>query len=170
MPEKRDLLPLWRQCIREVFETAEKNNSDYVDIIALELQKMGKPKFPEERFDVMPSICNAMRSVKAHGDEVIRDTKSHNSSTYTIRYKLPGFSSIQKEDIVINTFHVNQEGSVTTDKSENYLLRLFIIFVDRIRKLTNKMKKNDELDHAYTINDIQRYFVYDIGRIEETRT
>ena len=148
LKEKRELKPLWVQCIGELFYEAEQNEKAFIDISASQIRNRGCLKFPYEDFDSSPSICNAMRSVEAFGDEVIRDTKSHNSSTYTIRYKLPRFSPIPKEDIIIKTFQVNQT-SVTDDKSEAYLLRLLNVFDNR----DYQKKCIDECEKSYRFGD-----------------
>jgi len=44
MSEKRNLKPLWLQCLREKFEEEQINNKPYVIITSLDLQKMGKHK------------------------------------------------------------------------------------------------------------------------------
>jgi hypothetical protein len=40
------------------------------------------------------------------------------------------------------------------------------IIADRVRKLTKDMKEKGNLEYAYTLTDIKRYFTYDIARIE----
>ena len=102
MSEKRNLKPLWLQCLREFFEEAQNNYKSEVILTALKLQKKGMQKFPGVDFNSFPSICNAMRSIDVFEndrDVVINDTDSHNSSTYTIKYKLPRKKIIEKTDI-----------------------------------------------------------------------
>lgn len=67
--------------IERAIAKAKEEGKEYVDIVSNDLQRAIGLK------NRLPLCCNAMRKVaKNYKIEVIRDTPSHNSSTYTIRY------------------------------------------------------------------------------------
>ena len=69
--------------IEKAIEVAKVEGKPYIDIVSLDIQHIVGGR------DRSPSCCNAMRKVaKKYKTEVIKDTASHNSSTYTIRYFL----------------------------------------------------------------------------------
>ena len=59
-----------------------ENNDEYVDIVALQVEHGIGTKMRS------PVVCNAMRKDYGYESEVIRDTPTHMSTTYTIRYYL----------------------------------------------------------------------------------
>jgi len=76
-----ELKPIWLQCLKELFEEAEKNNQTEKVIRSSDLQSRARI------LDRFPSICNAMKSILENGrDEVVGGV--YNSSTYTIKYNL----------------------------------------------------------------------------------
>lgn len=69
--------------IEKAIEVAKVEGKPFIDIVSLDVQHFVGGR------DRSPSCCNAMRKVaKKYKHEVIKDTASHNSSTYTIRYFL----------------------------------------------------------------------------------
>lgn len=67
--------------IERAIVKAKEAGKEYVDIVSNDLQHAIGLK------NRIPLCCNAMRKVaEKYRTEVIRDTPSHNSSTYTIRY------------------------------------------------------------------------------------
>jgi endonuclease III len=104
--ERQNLKPLWIKYLNELFEKAGKEDAQEIDVSALTLQKMAKKECPGADFNRFPSICNAMRSIKeSDRDEEIRGVS--NSSTYTIRYKLPRLFSAKENITNYNLIHHN---------------------------------------------------------------
>ena len=69
--------------IENAIRKARQEGKEYVDVISNDLQHAVGLK------NRIPLCCNAMRKVaEQYRTEVIKDTPSHNSSTYTIRYYL----------------------------------------------------------------------------------
>ena len=66
--------------IKYKIETAKENNEEYVDIVALEVEHAIGTKMRS------PLVCSAMRKDYGCEREVLVDTASHNSTTYTVRY------------------------------------------------------------------------------------
>jgi hypothetical protein len=118
--------------LREFFEEAEHHGEKEVDISALDIQHQGQSKNIPNLNNRIPSITNAMRSVKEYNDKVIQDTPSHNSSTYKIKYKLPRKNPIKKEKImVLEVIPSNSNKRQKNDKSEKYFKCLLGIFNDQ---------------------------------------
>ena len=132
--EKRQLKYMWEQCLKELFEEAEKDRKIEVIFSALNLQHRAEVQFSDNFKNCIPSICNAMRSAREDNDEVIKDTKSHNSSTYTIKYILPRKNSENRN----------------TDLSEKYFQAFESIFnkSDYQRKCIKKCEEKYRIDEA----------------------
>lgn len=68
--------------ITRLKENAKDEGRLYLDLVCLDIHRA---------FDFKnrhPLVCSAMRKVMGEKDRVLRDTKSHSSSTYTVRYYL----------------------------------------------------------------------------------
>lgn len=104
--EKMELKSVWLQCLNESFEEAEKNNQPEKVVRASDLQSRAKIS---NRF---PSICNAMKSIFENERDEERGV--YNSSTYTIKYKLP-----RLKPIVVNNSAKKSELARSVDKSDN---------------------------------------------------
>lgn len=63
-------------------EKAKKMGLQSIDITANEVHKDLNLQ------NLMPSVCNAMRSIMRCKDEIINETESGNSSTFEVRYYL----------------------------------------------------------------------------------
>lgn len=63
-------------------EKAKKKGLQSIDIKASDIHKN------LELHDLMPSVCNAMRSIMRCKDEIVNETESGNSSTFEVRYYL----------------------------------------------------------------------------------
>lgn len=71
------------QIIEAAIRDARQEGKSYVDVVSNDLQHAVGLK------NRIPLCCNAMRKVsEKYKTEVIKDTPSHNSSTYTIRFYL----------------------------------------------------------------------------------
>ncbi len=69
--------------IENTIRKGRQEGKEYIDVVSNDLQHAVGLK------NRIPLCCNAMRKVAEHyRTEVIKDTPSHNSSTYTIRFYL----------------------------------------------------------------------------------
>lgn len=69
--------------IENAIRKSKQEGKEYIDVVSNDLQHAVGLK------NRIPLCCNAMRKVAEHyRTEVIKDTPSHNSSTYTIRFYL----------------------------------------------------------------------------------
>jgi hypothetical protein len=94
--KKQELKPIWLHCLKELFDEAE--GQSYKKISALNIQHKAKKKFPGGNYMRFRAICYAMKSIFENG----RDEKiggKFNSSTYTVKYKLPRKNPIKTEPI-----------------------------------------------------------------------
>jgi endonuclease III len=95
--ERQKLKPLWIKYLNKLFEKASENDAKEIDVSALTLQKMAKKEYPSVDFNRFPSICNAMSSIKENDrDKEINGV--FNSSTYTIKYKLPRLFPVNNKE------------------------------------------------------------------------
>ena len=97
---KRELKPIWLFCLKDFFEKAIRNKQKKIEISSLEIQHRAESIFQKKFPNCFPSICSAMRFVRDKDiDKIVKDTESHNSSTYTINYKLPRTKPIEVKTI-----------------------------------------------------------------------
>ena len=68
--------------IYSVLEKAHAEGKQYIELVSNDIQRAVGLK------NRIPLVCNAMRKTFNNNTEVVRDTPSHNSSTYTVRYWL----------------------------------------------------------------------------------
>jgi len=104
--EKQELKPIWLHCLKELFDEAEKKSQPYKKISALDIQHKAKKKFPGGNYMRFRAICYAMKSIfENEMDEEI--SGKFNSSTYTIKYKLPRKKTIKIEPITNDKYKSN---------------------------------------------------------------
>jgi hypothetical protein len=80
--EKRDLKPIWLKALQEIFNEANSKGLKRVTITALDLEHKAKIR------GVVPSTCNAMRSIKDGNDEIVYQSPSGKSTKFAIQYHL----------------------------------------------------------------------------------
>jgi len=96
---KQQLKPIWLHCLKDIFEEAEKRHQNEIEISARDLQHRAKMKFPFFKYDKYRSTCWTMNKIMEIGiDEVIGG--KIDSSTYTIKYRLPRIKLIDDKDIL----------------------------------------------------------------------
>jgi len=108
--EKQVLKPIWLECLRELFEEAEKRNDKEITISVLDLQHYAQNKnIKNVKLTNRPrSIFYAMRSreVLEEDDIIINNTDS--STTFTIKYKLPRKKIIEKQNLIYNNTRISK--------------------------------------------------------------
>jgi hypothetical protein len=118
---KQELKPIWLHCIKYLFDEADRNNQTYIEISSLNLHHIAKEKFPNNNYNRFRSICYAMKSIFVTGyDEEISGI--FNSSTYTIKYKLPRKEIFEKKDISFMKNSI-QKTSVGSEIFNNHILK-----------------------------------------------
>jgi len=126
--KKPDLKNKFCLCLKKLFEEAERKKQTEIEIRASKLQEETKI------YNRFPSICNVMKSALNNDcDEITSGV--FNSSTYTIKYKLP------REVVDI---------TAQNDKSEKYLTRLLTTFSDSKyqKQCVDTCKKDYRTDDA----------------------
>jgi endonuclease III/DNA-binding Xre family transcriptional regulator len=149
--ERQNLKPLWIKYLNELFEKAEKKNAQEIDVSALTLQKMAKKEYPGVDFNRFPSICNAMRSIKeSDSDEEIYGV--FNSSTYTVKYKLPRLFPTKENITNYNLIH-NDSFSI---KNNDIQIKIDVPIKN------NLIKVHDVLfQKRFEMKDFMKYYVFE---------
>jgi len=101
--EKQELQPIWFECLREMFEEAEKKEKKEIEITSLELKKYAENKnIPNINLDRPRSINFAMHNInifESDRDDELFGSHSDGNSTYKIRYRLPRKKRIEKQNL-----------------------------------------------------------------------
>jgi len=152
------LKPIWLNCLKELFNKAEEEGEVYKEIVARNLPSIAKEKYHDEKNDRkynnrFPSVCNAMRSILEEGDKQTEGI--YNSSTYTIKYKLPRIKQIETVTDTNRTKNIVNHKSANNDlvKNEN-------IHQDDIQEIVMNYYNQRNPEHRYSSFDYCYNYFY----------
>ena len=151
----KPLKHIWLDCLDELFKEASNKNKAEIIITALDIQHFYEIRHHTKMPNRIPSICNAMRFAMTSIDEEIKVTKSRNSSTYTIRYRLPrSETSVFENNKSLENASCTLNKSIHFDKPEKFFECLLKTFYDS--KIINDCLEIS--DKHYRINNDGRIF------------